>query len=79
MENQLWRPLIGKSRKKKKKYPVLCTAKKRFTLHPLFIPVSRPGVVTGSRTMYILNIADAIPLKFVHITHECMDSTKLIM
>ena len=37
-----------------------------------------PGVVAGLRTMQISNIADAIS-KFVHITHECMDSKELIM
>ena len=37
-----------------------------------------PGAVTDSRTMQLSYIADAIP-KFVHITHECMDSTNLIM
>ena len=35
-------------------------------------------MVAGSRTMHISNIADAIS-KFVHITHACMDSKKLIM
>ena len=32
-----------------------------------------PGVVAGLRTMQISNISDAT-LKFIHITHECMDS-----
>ena len=47
-----------------------------------FNPVSRarsksgPGVLAGSRTMQISNITDAIS-KFVHITHECMDSKQL--
>ena len=49
-------------------------------------PVSRarshpvPGVdlVAGSGTMQISNIMDVI-LIFIHITHECMDSKKLIM
>ena len=39
---------------------------------------SGPGVVVGSQTMQISNITDAIS-KFVHITHECMDSKKLII
>ena len=37
-----------------------------------------PGVVAGSGTMQISNIMDAISI-FIHITHECMDSKKLIM
>ena len=37
-----------------------------------------PGVVAGSGTMQILNIMDVISI-FIHITHECMDSKKLIM
>ena len=47
-------------------------------------PVSRsrsspvPEVVPGSGTMQISNIMDAISM-FIHITHECMDSKKLIM
>ena len=49
-----------------------------------FLPVSRarnhpvPGVIVGSGTMQISNIMDAISI-FIHITHECMDSLKLIM
>ena len=39
---------------------------------------SMPGVVPGLRIMQISNITDVIS-KFVHITHECMDSKKLIM
>ena len=35
------------------------------------------GVVAGSRATQIYNISDAIS-KFVHITHECMDSEKLL-
>ena len=48
------------------------------------VPVSRarshpvPGVVAGSGTMQISNIMDVISI-FIHITHECMDSKKLIM
>ena len=48
------------------------------------MPVSRarshpvPGVVAGSGTMQISNIMDVISI-FIHITHECMDSKKLIM
>ena len=34
--------------------------------------------VAGSRTMQISNIMDGISI-FIHITHECMDSKKLIM
>ena len=49
-------------------------------------PVSRsksspvPEVVAGSGTMQISNIGlmDAISI-FIHITHECVDSKKLIM
>ena len=37
-----------------------------------------PEVVAGSGTMQISNIMDAISI-FIHITHECMDSKKLIM
>ena len=48
------------------------------------VPVSRarshpvPGVVAGSGTMQISNIMDVISI-FIHITHECMDSKKLMM
>ena len=48
------------------------------------VPVSRarshpvPGVVAGSGTMQISNIMDVISI-FIHITHACMDSKKLIM
>ena len=38
-----------------------------------------PGVVDGSEIMQISNITDLAISKFVHITHECMDSKKLIM
>ena len=50
----------------------------------IILPVSRarshpvPGVVAGSGTMQISNIMDVISI-FIHITHECMDSKKLIM
>ena len=37
-----------------------------------------PEVVAGSGTMHISNIMDAISI-FIYITHECMDSKKLIM
>ena len=37
-----------------------------------------PEVVAGSRTMQISNIMNAISI-FIHITHECMDSKKVIM
>ena len=37
-----------------------------------------PEVVTGSGTMQISNIMDAISI-VIHITHECMDSNKLSM
>ena len=49
-----------------------------------FVPVSRsksspvPEVVAGSGTMQISNIMDAISI-FIHITHDCMHSKKLIM
>ena len=48
------------------------------------VPVSRarshpvPGVVAGTGTMQISNIMDVISI-FIHITHACMDSKKLIM
>ena len=37
-----------------------------------------PGVVAGSRTMHISNITDAMSM-FLHITHQCIDSKKLVM
>ena len=37
-----------------------------------------PEVVAGSGTMQISNIMDEISI-FIHITHECIDSKKLIM
>ena len=48
------------------------------------VPVSRsrsspvPEIVAGSGTMQFSNIMDAISI-FIYITHECMDSKKLIM
>ena len=59
---------------------LLCVIETCSWLRPVLRARSHPvpGVVAGSGTMQISNIMDVISI-FIHITHECMDSKKLIM